>query len=89
MSWRDLIHWRSYDPSTGTASETLQRNEKIKALSSFASNAGLALLVAGVARWFDPVRTWDGPAVAALCVGAVSVMLSVALCALLNEVERS
>ena len=88
MSWRDLVQWRSYKPGLGTASENLQRSEKIKALSSFANNAGLALLVAGVARWFDPVKAWDGPALAALCVGAFSVMLSVAICGLLNEVVR-
>jgi hypothetical protein len=33
-------------------SEVLQRNEQIKAVSSLASNAGLALAAAGAGRWF-------------------------------------
>lgn len=61
MSWRDIIQWRSYDPGLSTPSEVLQRNEKIKAISSFMNNAGLALLVAGVARWFDPGRDLEAP----------------------------
>ncbi len=88
MSWRDLIQWRSHDPVLSTPSEVLQRNEKIKTISSFTNNAGLALLAAGVARWFDPGKGLDGSTISALCVGALGIMLSVALCALLNEVER-
>ena len=60
MSWRDLVLWRSYEPGLSTPSEVLQRNEKIKAISSFMNNAGLALLVGGVARWFDPGRDLEG-----------------------------
>jgi len=88
MSWRDLIQWRSYDPSLATPSDVLQRKEKIKALSSFTNNAGLALLAAGVARWFDPTKGVGGATVAALCVGALGIVLSVAACAFLNEVEQ-
>ena len=88
MSWRDLIQWRSYDPSPCTPSEVLQRNEKIKAISLFTNNAGLALLAAGVARWFDPVNGLDGATIAALCVGAVAIVSSVATCAFLNEADR-
>lgn len=88
MSWRDLIQWRTYDPSLYAPSETLQRNEKIKAISTFANNAGLALLVAGVARWFDPAKDLDEATVAALCSGTLGVTISVAICSLLKEVER-
>lgn len=88
MSWRDLIQWQSYDPSLCTPSEVLQRNEKIKAISSFANNAGLALLAAGVARWFDPANGLDGATIAALCVGAIAIMTSVVTCGFLNEVEQ-
>jgi hypothetical protein len=43
-------------------SETLQRNEQIKALSTFGNNAGLALIAAGSARWFSVAL--DGFAIA-------------------------
>ena len=72
MSWRDLFQWRTYDPSLYTPSEILQNNERIKTLSLFSNNAGLALLVAAVARWFDPKTGFDGAAIAALCVYAYS-----------------
>ena len=87
MSWRDLVQWRSYDPGLSTPSEVLQRNEKIKAISSFMNNAGLALLVASVARWFDPGRDLEGATVAALCVGALAIVSSVATCGFLSEIE--
>lgn len=89
MSWRDLMQWRSYDPGLSTPSEVLQRNEKIKAISSFMNNAGLALLVAGVARWFDPRRDLEGATIAALCIGALAIMSSVATCGFLSEIECS
>lgn len=89
MSWRDLVRWRTYDPSLYAPSEILQRNEKMKAISTFANNAGLALLVAGVARWFDPAKDLDEATIAALCVGTLGVTLSVAICSLLKEVECS
>lgn len=87
MVWRDLIHWRTYDPSLYAPSEILQRNEKIKAISTFANNAGLALLATGVARWFDPGKDLDEATIAALCVGVLGVALSVAVCELLKEAE--
>ena len=59
MSWRDLTQWRTYDPNLYAPSAILQRNEKIKTISMFGNNAGLALLVAGVARWFDPTKDLD------------------------------
>jgi hypothetical protein len=89
MNWRDLFEWHTYDPNLYTPSEILQKNERIKALSLFANNAGLALLIAGVARWFDARVGLDRAAIAAFCVGAFGVMLSVAICAWLKEVERS
>jgi hypothetical protein len=33
-------------------SETLQRNEQVKAASNLAGNAGLAIAAAGAGRWF-------------------------------------
>lgn len=33
-------------------SEFLQRNEQVKAASNLAGNAGLALVAAGLGRWF-------------------------------------
>lgn len=87
MSWRDLIQWRTYDLSLYTASEILQRNEKIKAISTFANNAGLALPVAGVARWFDPEKDLGEATIAAFCVGSLGIVLSVAICGFLKEVE--
>jgi hypothetical protein len=87
MALRDLFVWRTYDPDAYTHSELLQRNEKIKAGSLFCNNAGLALLIAGVARWFDPKHGLDRAAIAAFCVGAVGVTLSVFACTFLKEVE--
>jgi hypothetical protein len=87
MALRDLFAWRTYDSADYSHSELLQRNEKIKAVSTFCNNAGLALLIAGVARWFDATKGFDGAAIAALCVGAVGVMLSIAICVFLKEVE--
>ena len=81
------VGWRIYDPSLYAPSEILQRNEKIKAISTFANNAGLAFLVAGVARWFDPAKDLDEATIAALCVGTLGVTLSVAICSLLEQVE--
>ena len=86
MSWRDLIQWRTYDSSLYAPSEILQRNEKIKVTSAFANNAGLALLVAGVARWFDPAKKFDEATIAALCSGALCVTVSVAISSFLKEV---
>ena len=62
-------------------------NEKLNAISSFMNNAGLALLVASVARWFDPGRDLEGATVAALCVGALAIVSSVATCGFLSEIE--
>lgn len=89
MAWlRDLLEWRTYEPNDYARSELLQRNEKIKAGSLFCNNAGLALLVAGVARWFDPKIGLDWAAVMAFCVGATGVMISVLACTFLKESER-
>jgi len=86
MAWRDLFVWRTYDPNDFTHSELLQKNEKIKAISLFCNNAGLALLVAAVARWFD-ANGIDWAVVVGLCVGAFGAILSVAMCEFLKEVE--
>jgi hypothetical protein len=87
MTWRNLLEWRTYDPSLYSPSEILQRDERIKAISLFANNAGLALLATGVARWFDSAKGLDGAAIAALCVGTLGVTLSVAICVFLQEVD--
>lgn len=87
MSLREWFQQRTYDPHLYTPSEVLQKNERIKALSTFSNNAGLALLAAAVARWFDPKTGFDGAAIAALCVGAIGVTLSIAICVFLKEVE--
>lgn len=47
------MSWRTYEAGEYTRSEILQRNEQIKSLSNFGSNAGLALLAAASARWFN------------------------------------
>jgi hypothetical protein len=36
----------------GSRSDLLQRNEQVKAVSTLAGNAGLALAAAGFGRWF-------------------------------------
>ena len=87
MALRDLIAWRTYEPAEYSDLEILQSNEKIKAISTFCNNAGLALLAAGVARWWDPKIGLDGGAIAAFCVGAFGVVLSVTICAWLKEIE--
>ena len=86
MALRDLITWRTYDPSEYSDLEIVQSNAKINAISMFCNNAGLALLAAGVARWLD-TKTVDWAVLVSLCVGVFGVVLSVAICALLKEVE--
>lgn len=43
---------RDYEVSEVTRSEILQRNERIKAVSSVCRNFGTALIIAGFGRWF-------------------------------------
>ena len=56
-------------------SELLQRNEQVKAGSSLAGNAGLALAAAGAGRWF--FEGLDGYAVFWLLAGALAMMVGV------------
>ena len=56
-------------------SELLQRNEQIKASSSLAGNAGLALVAAGSGRWF--FEGVDEYAMLWLLAGAVAISVSV------------
>jgi hypothetical protein len=86
MALRDLFTWRTYDPSEYSDLEIVQKNAKINAISLFCNNAGLALIAAGVARWFD-TKAGDWAVIVSLCVGAFGVVLAVAICALLKETE--
>jgi hypothetical protein len=56
-------------------SELLRRNEQIKAASSLAGNAGLALVAAAMGRWF--FEGLDGNVVFWLVSGAVLMPVSV------------
>lgn len=56
-------------------SELLQRNEQVKAASSLARNAGLALAAAGAGRWF--FEGLDGNAIFWLLAGAVAMTVGV------------
>lgn len=56
-------------------SELVRRNEQIKAASSLACNAGLAVAAAGAGRWF--FEGPDGYAILWLLAGAVAMMVGV------------
>jgi len=66
-------------------SRLLQRNEQVKAVSSLAANGGLALVGAGLGRWF--FGGLDRNAVLWLLDGAAVIWVSVMLLILL-EAER-
>ena len=63
------------DAEDRSRSELLRRNEQVKAASSLAGNAGLALAAAGAGRWF--FESLDGNAVFWLLAGAVLMLVSV------------
>lgn len=63
-------------------SQLLQRNEQLKAASSVAGNGGLALVAAGLGRWF--FEGLDGNVVLWLLVGSVVISASVKVLVLLE-----
>lgn len=56
-------------------SELLQRNEQIKAASTLAGNAGLAIAAAGAGQWF--LKGLDGYAMLWLLFGGALMWVSV------------
>jgi len=75
--------WRTYEAGEYSRSENLQRNEKIKAISSIATNGGLGLFAAAVARWF--YEQVDGHTILWLCLGAAAMWAGVHILTLMED----
>ena len=73
---------RSYARSEVTRSEVLQKNERIKSMSSLCANVGAALMIAGSGRWF--YTAIDGNTILRLLVGPVLIWIGLQILSLLE-----
>lgn len=73
------------EPDRNSRSQLLQRNERVKAVSTLMGNAGLALVAAGLGRWF--LEGLDGHGALWLLDGFAIIGVGVTLLTLL-EAER-